>query len=111
MTTKMRIATVKSTGDIYLVQQMHVNSDPKLNRVHCWGEVVSYKTSRATTRAKSMELGASTKHSASKIFFRDAVEISEIVITGHVAQKLLDQAEKNLKGQPIYRILSERNVY
>lgn len=55
----VRIATVKSTGKRYIVQQL----DFKTNRAHCWGELMSYdtkKSSRTFEGAKAFDLNEVT---------------------------------------------------
>lgn len=94
---KMRIATVKATGDRYLVQRLEIPTSGE-GRCHVWGEVTGFHTARAATRDLAMARTASTKHQASKTFPRGAVDVSEEVeITGNLAQGLLDQAARNLK--------------
>lgn len=96
--TKTRIATVKATGDRYLVQRMSIDTDPRLSRVYCWGEVMGMKTSAARTEAEALAKGASTTHAASKTFLRDAVDVVEIEVTGAVARELMQQTRRNVPG-------------
>lgn len=86
-----RIATVKATGDRYLVVRM----DLRTNKVYTWGEVYSFKTGRGHTRAEQFATGASTTHGPGKVFLRDAVELSEVDVTGAVAEELLAQTRRN----------------
>lgn len=104
---KQRIATVKATGDRYIVQRMSIGSDDASTRVHVWGEVTSYKTGRGYTREERLATGASTRHADSKTFVRSAVDIAEVDVTGHVAEELMQQAAKNLKN---VRGISTRTV-
>lgn len=100
-----RIATVKATGDRYIVQRMSIGKTPAESRVYVWGEVTGMKTGRAYTDAERLATGASTTHAASKAFTRDAVDIAEVDVTGHVAQELLAQGARNMKAT---RIVSSR---
>lgn len=102
--TKQRIATVKATGDRYIVQRLDIGEKIV---VRCWGEVTSYKTGLGRTHAERKATGASTKHAASKAFVRDAVDIAEVEVTGFVAEELLAQAARNM---PNVRGTSSRTV-
>lgn len=102
---RQRIATVKATGDKYIVQRMSIGKTEAESRVYVWGEVLSYKTGRGYTDAERLATGASTKHASSKAFTRDAVTIEEVDVTGHVAQALLVQGARNMQAT---RIVSSR---
>lgn len=90
----MRIATVKATGERYLVQRIGDIGTPKA-RVFTWGEVVSFQTGRGNTDAERFATKASTKHGPSKEFAMDAVTLEEIEVTGHVARSLISQMTRN----------------
>jgi hypothetical protein len=106
--SKQRIATVKATGDRYIVQRMSIGSDESSTRVFVWGEVTSYKTGRGYSDEERLATGASTKHADSKVFVRSAVDIEEVEVTGHFAQKLMAQAMRNLKN--VRGVSSSRRV-
>lgn len=89
---KMRIATVKATGERYLVQSMSIPKSGEEARVHCWGDVVAVKAARARTFEEALDKPTSTRHEASRTFLRSAVDISdEIVVTYLLALELLAQ--------------------
>lgn len=104
---KQRIATVKATGDRYVVQRMAIGKSDADTFVHVWGEVMSYKTGAGRTREEQLATGASTKHGPGKKFLRAAVEIAEVELTGAVAEELLKQAARNLSN---VRGISSRQV-
>lgn len=105
---KQRIATVKATGDRYIVQRLSIGATDAQTRVHVWGEVVSMRTGKGYTDAERLATGASTKHATSKAFVRDAVDIAEVDVTGHVAQELLAQGARNMKSTHIETRRSRR---
>lgn len=70
---KIRIATVKATGKKYIVQQWFGG------KVHCWGELVSYK-------------GLSTKHGESKSFLEDFVTLETVDQNQSLVESLFAQA-------------------
>lgn len=74
MSKTVRIATVKATGQRFLVQQLSLDT----GRAHCWGHVTSFK-------------GRSTKHTASKHFVLDTVEVTEAPMTEGLAAELFEQ--------------------
>jgi hypothetical protein len=92
-----RVATVRATGDRYIVQRMTIGGNAAGSFVHCWGEVVGLKTGRGNTDAERLATGSRTTHQGSKTFVRDAVDIVEIDVTGHVARELFAQGIRNLK--------------
>lgn len=95
---KQRIATVKATGDRYIVQRLSIGATDAQTRVYVWGEVLSFKTGRGHTRVEQLATSASTKHGPSKAFTRDAVDIAEVDVTGNVAEELLKQATRNVSN-------------
>lgn len=97
---KQRIATVKATGDRYIVQRIGDIGTPRA-KVFVWGEVVSMRTGRGDTDAQRLATGASTKHAQGKAFAMDAVDIAEVDVTGHVAEQLLVQGARNMKARSI----------
>ena len=72
-----RIATVKRTGERFLVQQLVLAT----GMVHCWGDVLSYR-------------GTSPKFTESRIFRRDDVNITDSVITPPLLSELIHQTRK-----------------
>lgn len=95
----MRIATVKATGDRYLIQKLDIPRTGE-GRVHCWGEVVGFKTSARSSRTECLSAPASTRHAASRTFVRSAVDVSEdVVVTGSLAAELIQQMQRN-SAQP-----------
>lgn len=91
----MRIATVKATGDRYLVQRLDLPVGG-VAKVHCWGEVVGFKTAARRSRDEALTAPAKTTHAPSKTFLRDAVEIGEdVTVTGTVAAELMRQMQRN----------------
>ena len=57
---KVRVATVKATGERYLVSGLHLPRDPRQARkAFCWGEVVGIK-------------GGHTVHGPGKTYLLDA---------------------------------------
>lgn len=90
--TMVRLATVKATGRRYVVQQLTVPTilgQPTI--VRCWGEVVGYKGTVAKPGQDPAELGASTSHSTSVAFTRDAVDITDVKMTGTLTHELFRQ--------------------
>jgi hypothetical protein len=75
MSKQIRIATVKSTGRRYIVQQLCFRT----NRVHCAGEVV---------RVHNLQ----TTHSASHAFAMGDVVVSETTKTQDLVLELFEQA-------------------
>lgn len=71
---KIRIATVKASGDRYVVQQV----DFRTEKVHVWGEVTSCKN-------------LSMKHAGSLHFFVHDVTITEVDRTQELVFQLFDQ--------------------
>lgn len=104
---KQRIATVKATGDRYVVQRLAIGKTEADTYVHLWGEVMSYKTGRGYTREEQLATAASTTHGPGKKFLRAAVEIVEVELTGAVAEELLRQSTRNVAG---VRGVSSRQV-
>lgn len=99
MTKTMRIATVKATGDRYLVQQITIPRDGAEGRVHCWGEVIATKSSLARTREEALDQSCSTRHAGTKQFLRSAVDVSdEVVVTTRLGHELLAQARRNMSN-------------
>ncbi len=78
MTNTKRIATVKATGDRYIVQQL----DMRTGKVHCWGELTAYR-------------GLSTKHGPSITFDRADVDVAESMWTQVLVNVLFAQAQRN----------------
>jgi hypothetical protein len=85
-----RVALVKRTNERFLVQQI-----PATGLVHCWGEVLSYK-------------GVNAKFAVSRVFNRDEVLVSDVVIDTHLLSRLFDQTRKSpsmqvllLKGEKL----------
>lgn len=78
-----RIAKVKRTGHLYLVQCINVDS----NVVHCWGNVLQYKGNKAKFDV------------ANTNFRRDEVEISEVPIEPEVLNVLFQQTRKSPEMQ------------
>ena len=76
----VRVATVKSTGSRYVVQQ----ADFRTNVVHVWGEVTAYSVRDDRLREMS--------HAASLSFPLSDVVLSEVARTPSLAKALLAQA-------------------
>jgi len=82
MKRKQRIATVKATGDRYMVDRL----DFEQNLVRCWGEVSEAWTDR-------------TGHQGKKKFPMDEVEVSEVEITSELKKELFAQYVRSLKRE------------
>lgn len=83
-----RIATVKRTGEVYLLQCKDVN----LGLAHCWGDVISFKENPNGACS-------SIKFDGVKKFRLDEVDITEVQFDAALYAKSFAQARKSDKYQ------------
>lgn len=81
--TIIRIATVKATGERYVVQQIDFRS----NKVHCWGELISFSGERGGSAFRKT-------HAGSKAFLADAVTVTEVEQSEALVKELFAQAKR-----------------
>lgn len=80
----IRIATVRATGDRYIVQRLTIpTTGPAL--VHCWGEVMRYT-------------GLKTQHGVSRTFTAAEVDVVDAAKTPALLASLFDQAVRAAKA-------------
>jgi len=85
--TKVRLATVKETGERYLVMRLHLPRDPAdPAKVYCWGEVAKTK-------------GRRTTHGPARLFLRDEVEVVEVEKTDELMHRLWMQYIRKLRAE------------
>ena len=87
----MRLATVKATGDRYVVIHFNIRA----GKVTCMGECISFRTTRQHTLEAQLANGASTKHEARKTFAIADVTLAASSMTGRLAKELLEQTKRN----------------
>ena len=88
----VRIATVKATGERFIVQRLYIAADAKDSKCFTWGQLTSYK-------------GLASKHAPSKTFLLSAVEIKEVRKTPALLAELMEQHVKDLetRGAIVHR--------
>ena len=88
----IRIATVKATGDKYIVTNCSCvyNPDKTLNvdlsKVHCWGELSAFRN-------------LSSKHDGTKTFLERAVTITDVEKTVPLMKELFEQGLRALQAK------------
>lgn len=77
MSKTTRIATVKTTGEQFIVKLWHDN------KIYCWGQLVAYSIKNGHVK---------TTHSPdSKTFLKDFVSLEEVILDSTIVKKLYEQ--------------------